>query len=514
LIIQDLTITTIKDRILINNFSFTINKGDRIAIIGEEGNGKSSLLKAIVNRDLIKAYANVRGTIDFQSETIGYLPQLLDQKWYECSIIEYLLRNDSEDEIEVEKYNDLQEFQMILSKMNLRDDFLECNQLMRTLSGGEKIKIQLAKIIYHKPDILFLDEPTNDLDIDTLEWLEEFLLDLETAVVFISHDETLLSRVANQIIHIEQLKKKTKPLIRKEALGYREYIEKRGYLIWRQNNIAKKEKQEFDKKMGRWRQLYQKVDHKLNTASRQDPHGAQLLKKKMRSIKSAKKRLDQIDLVNKIEPEESIHIFFDGEAKISNNQIVLDFHLKELKRGAMILARDIDLFIKGPSKVMMIGKNGIGKTTLFKAIVDTFKEQKRFKFSYMPQNYEELMDMNQNVVEWIAQSQEKRILTEVRLLLGNLKFTTEEMEKKLEDLSGGQRAKAYLAQFVYHKSEVLLLDEPTRNLSPLSNPVIRELLASFQGAILAITHDRLLIDEVATHIYELTEYGLEELKRI
>ena len=514
MIIQDLVIKTVQGRTLIDHLSFTINKGDRIALIGEEGNGKSTLLKALYNPQAIRNYAVISGTIDYQNKTVGYLPQLLDQTWQQCSIIEYLLKNDSEEEIEIEAYNELQDYQEILAKMNLREDFLSRNQTMGSLSGGEKIKVQLAKIIQKQPDILFLDEPTNDLDIDTLEWLEEFLLHLNAAVLFISHDETLLENVANKIMHLEQLKRKTEVLIRQETLGYREYIEKRGYLIQRQNMIAKKEKQEHNKAMTRWREIYQKVDHQLNAVSRQDPHTAQMLKKKMRNVQSVKKRLDEKDLTEKIEPEEAINIFFSGEKSVENNQVVLDFQSEELRNDSGVLASNINLFIKGPQKVMIIGKNGIGKTTLLKEILQEFEKQIKFSYHYMPQNYEEYMPMEENVVSWLAQSAKKEKLTKARSLLGNLKFTTEEMEKNLADLSGGQRAKAYLARFICEEVEVLLLDEPTRNLSPLSNPVIRELLSSFNGAILAITHDRLLIEEVGTQVYELTEDGLVELKRI
>ena len=514
MIIQDLLIKTVQDRILIDQLSFTINKGDRIALIGEEGNGKSTLLKALYNPQLIQDYAIISGTIDYQNETVAYLPQLLDQKWQQCSIIEYLLKNDSEEEIEIEAYNELQTYQETLAKMNLREDFLSRNQTMNCLSGGEKIKVQLAKIIEKKPDILLLDEPTNDLDIDTLEWLEDFLLQLNAAVLFISHDETLLEKVANRIIHLEQLKRKTEVLIRQESLGYREYVEKRGYRIQRQNMIAKKEKEEHNKALARWREIYRKVDHQLNRISRQDPHSGQLLKKKMRNVQSVKKRLDEKDLTEKIEPEESINVFFSGEKKVDSNQVVLDFQLDELKNDSGILASNISLFIKGPQKVVIIGRNGIGKTSLLKKILKVFETQGKFSYHYMPQNYEEYMPMEENIVSWVAQSVKKEELTKVRSLLGSLKFTTEEMEKNLSELSGGQRAKAYLTRFIYDEVEVLLLDEPTRNLSPLSNPVIRELLTSFKGTILAITHDRLLIEEVATLVYELTKDGLVELKRI
>ena len=173
------------------------------------------------------------------------------------------------------------------------------------------------------------------------------------------------------------------------------------------------------------------------------------------------------------------------------------------------LARDIHLYIRGAEHICIIGKNGCGKTTLLRKIAEELLHRTDIKASYMPQNYEELLDMAQTPVEFLSTAGDKDEISRIRTYLGSMKYTVDEMSHSIGDLSGGQKAKILLLKMSMAGSNVLILDEPTRNFSPMSNPVIRQMLKTFQGAIISVSHDRKYIEEVADKVYELTATGLK-----
>ena len=179
---------------------------------------------------------------------------------------------------------------------------------------------------------------------------------------------------------------------------------------------------------------------------------------------------------------------------------------------ARVLSRNIHLRIKGPEKVCIVGKNGRGKTTLLRKIAALLLDRKDIKAVYMPQNYEELLELSMSPVEYLAETGDKEEETRIRTYLGSLKYTPEEMDHAISELSGGQKAKILLLKMSLSGANVLILDEPTRNFSPLSNPVIREILSEYQGAIISISHDRKYIRQVCDIVYELTEEGLQTLE--
>ena len=173
-----------------------------------------------------------------------------------------------------------------------------------------------------------------------------------------------------------------------------------------------------------------------------------------------------------------------------------------------ILAKNIDLFVRGPEKVCIIGKNGAGKTTLLKHIAAELLARQDIRAAYMPQNYEELLNLDETPVDYLSESGDKEEITKIRTWLGSMKYTADEMSHPVRELSGGQKAKIFLLKMNLSGGNVLILDEPTRNFSPLSNPIIRQVLSDFGGAIISISHDRKYIGEVCETVYELTEEGL------
>lgn len=199
-----------------------------------------------------------------------------------------------------------------------------------------------------------------------------------------------------------------------------------------------------------------------------------------------------------------------------NGKTVLDFSLEKLRvpvsaatAESTVLARDIHLFVQGPEHICITGKNGCGKTTLMRLLAEELLSRTDLKAAYMPQNYEELLDLRLTPVEFLSDGSKQSIST-MRTYLGSMKFTADEMLHPMYELSGGQRAKVMLLYLDTSGCDVLLLDEPSRNFSPLSNPVIRQMLAAFQGAIISVSHDRKYIAEVCDKVYELTETGLHK----
>ncbi|HAB67495.1 MAG TPA: ABC transporter ATP-binding protein [Firmicutes bacterium] len=495
--VKELTIK-VNDRYLVKNLSFTLNKKDKLAIIGEEGNGKSTLLKSILG---ICTYASINGIINKKGNRIGYLEQSISKDSLSKKVYDYLFTSDED------YYNKINNLYKYLEIINLDDSILE--QYINTLSGGEKVKINILKLLLEEYDIYFLDEPTNDLDIETLEWLEKFINNCEKPIIYVSHDETLLSNTANCILHLEQIKKKQDCRHTFIKTDYDTYIETRLRSIEHQNQVSKNEKREYNKQQAKLNKIMNKVEHQQNTISRSDPHGARLLKKKMHSIKSQEKKLESRELTETVDVEEGINFFFN-DVYIPKNKIILNLDIPELKIKDKILSKNIKLDIIGNTHLCIIGYNGVGKSTLIKLIYSKLKDRTDIKVGYMPQNYEDILADYEYVLDFISHSKSKEDITISRTYLGNMKFTHEETTGKIKDLSNGTKAKLILVKLVLDNCNVLILDEPTRNVSPLSNPVIRKVLKDFQGTIISISHDRKYISEVANEVYELTSEGIFE----
>lgn len=505
--IKNLTITHKKDlRLILENFSFVLKEGDKAALIGEEGNGKSTLMKLIYDEKMVENYVEYAGEIIKNGSHIGYLAQELTTEEKEQSVYEFFC------EVPVFFDTTPKELGQIAAKLAIPTDMFYSEQKVAVLSGGEKVKIQLARILIGHPDVLFLDEPSNDIDLQTLEWLEAFIIDSSLPVLYISHDETLLEHTANKIIHIEQVMRKTKPRYTVAAMGYQEYVKKRLSGLAHQEQIAKKERSEYEKQQERFRQIQQKVEHQQSTISRQDPHGGRLLKKKMHAVKSLEHRFEKEyeNMTEILDTEDAIFVRFGEKVRIPNGKSILDFSTEELRVEQRILAKHIHLQVEGPERVCIIGKNGTGKTTLLRKIAKELEDRSDIHAFYMPQNYEELLELEKTPVDFLTVSGDKEEDSRIRTYLGSMKYTADEMAHPIRELSGGQKAKILLLQMSMRGCDVLILDEPTRNFSPLSNPVIRSMLKNFGGTIISVSHDRKYIAEVSTMVYELTSQGLEK----
>lgn len=504
--IRNLTITHKKDlRNLIEDFSFVLRPGDKTVLIGEEGNGKSTLLKLIHEEQLVEEYVTWSGEIIRNGVHTGYLAQEMGQEAQNCQVYEYFAENPLFYDWTPKELADLgRNFGFSL-------EFFYSDQQVATLSGGEKVKLQLARILMERPDVLLLDEPSNDIDLETLEWMETFICQTSLPVLYISHDEYLMERTANSVIHLEQTMRKTKPRWTVARVPYRTYMEERGHSLQRLEEQARSEKREYEKQQEKFRRIQQSVEYKQATITRQNPSGGRLLKKKMHAVKAQERRFEKQweERTEVPDTEDAIYLRLGRQIPMPKGKEVLDYELDQLTADGKLLAEKIHLRIRGPEKVCIIGKNGVGKTTLLKQIAQELLSRKDLHAAYMPQNYGDLLPGEKTPLDFLQTKGDKEELTRIRTWLGSMKFTAEEMEHPIRELSGGQKAKLFFMKMSLEESDVLILDEPTRNFSPMSNPVIRRILADYQGAILCVSHDRKFIEEVCTEVYELTRDGLK-----
>ena len=506
--IKNLCFTHRKDlKEILKDFSCVLNDGDKAVIIGEEGNGKSTLLKWIYDPALVDEYVEASGERILNKERLGYLPQELSKQDKSKSVYEFFMEEPRFMELSPK------ELGIYARDFHVPVDFFYHDQKMGTLSGGEKVKAQMIRLLIGEPTVLLLDEPSNDIDIETLEWLEKLMNEWQHIVLYISHDETLIENTANRVIHLEQIRRKTLSRYTVANMPYLQYKEERLSKFEKQEQQALNDQREKKIRDEKFRRIYQSVDHAQAVISRQDPAGARLLKKKMHSVKALERRFEREDENMTEMPEQESAIFFklgDKNSAIPAGKTVIEYTLEKLYTPdkERCLSSQIELQIRGSEKIGIIGVNGAGKTTLLRKMAEELLAREDIHAEYMPQNYEELLDMDITPVEFLDDSGDKQRRTRIRTFLGALKYTADEMDHPISELSGGQKAKVLLLKMSLSNANVLILDEPTRNFSPLSGPVIRRMLAEFPGAIISISHDRKYIGEVCTKVYRLTKDGL------
>ncbi|MEG0255068.1 MAG: ATP-binding cassette domain-containing protein [Vagococcus sp.] len=482
-------------RYLIQDLSLVINDDTKLAIIGEEGNGKSSLLHAIRNRHDVISYLQVTGDISSTYQHIGYLNQslILDD--------EELIVADLFDEVEWDTL-------LIEAMQAFQIDNLFSTQRYTDLSGGEKLKYQLLAVLANNPDLLLLDEPTNNLDLQGISWLEKFVKNLSIPVIFVSHDEGFIQETANELLHLELTKKNQVPLHSLSHDDFLTYKNKREKAILDHNQQVRNEQRTLKKQETKLQDVWNKAEHQHTQVSRADPR----LQKKVKSLKQQKERLsnqkDQIKDIRTIEEQPTF--FFSPVRSPKTKQLILDFNLPILENDKGVLATDIQLSLFTQDKLIITGENGIGKSTLLQEIYQELAKQSKYKVGFMPQNYEDVIDLDETVLSVLNIGKENEE-QKIRTLLANLNFTRDEMLHPVNELSGGQQAKILLVKLMLEDNDILVLDEPTRNLSPLTNQVFYDALSEYDGSILAISHDRKFIDSLKERqLSQLTKTGLNK----
>lgn len=494
--INQLSIHHLKDsKPIITDLHLIVNPGEKLAIIGEEGTGKSSLLKTIVSPKLIASYADYTGQIHNQFKKIGYLPQSLSRKESDQTISDFLYKN-------MDYLFNYTAFYQMAAQLGLNLTILEeKNQPLSCLSGGEKLKLQLSKLTGQEADLLLLDEPTSDLDIDSQAVLKKFIQESNKTIIFISHDEAILEDTATAILHLELLKHRQLPRASYFQGKYQDYLKQRQSAYTKQLQEAKNDCRLKEKRDAKIQRLHQAAQY--NVRHTHDSTLGRLAAKKMKNVLSLEKRYQKEDSNRTEFPEnmDSIALFFYDISTLDKNKRILSWKKHQLPTGQII---NLDIF--GQDKLAITGKNGIGKTRLIKQIYHDLNQNQQLSIGYMPQDYDSFFSKEISALNFLDDVANENT---ARTILACLQFTREEMEHSALNLSGGQKAKLFLAHMVLAKNQVIILDEPTRHFSPTSQPLIRELFLNYPGCIISVSHDQHFIQTVARKHYRLTENSLD-----
>ncbi|EDU39237.1 ABC transporter, ATP-binding protein [Clostridium sporogenes ATCC 15579] len=510
--------------LILDNLTFNINENDKVGLIGANGAGKSTLFK-ILTSSLEQDSGDI--FID-KSKSLGYLAQHLsldsNNTIYEevldvfhdlikmeekLNKLEKLMnepydKNNKEYHDKIIKdyttYTDLYinrggytykgEIHRVLRGLSFEEE--DFNKQINILSGGQKTRVALCKLLLQSPDILLLDEPTNHLDLTAINWLEEYLKAYKGTVLIISHDRYFLDEITNQTFelisgHINCYNGNYSKFI---DLRKKEYEVKLKAYNLQQSEIKRQEK----------------IIEKYRSFNRE------------KSIKAAESRQKSLDKIEKIDAPDKlpkpVKINFETQIK-SGNDIL---HLENLSKsyGDITLFTNVEMDIKRGEKIALIGDNGRGKTTLLKIIMDKIQSNSGTKYigknvfiGYYDQEQSDLNECN-TVLDEVWDEFPEMTTTEVRNSLAAFLFTGDDVFKEISKLSGGEKCKVNLLKLMLSKSNFLLLDEPTNHLDIMSREALEDALLNYDGTVLVISHDRYFLNKVIGKIYELNIDGIKE----
>ena len=499
---------------LFENVKIQLNKGDKIGLVGKNGAGKSTLLK-LISKELHPS----EGEIIIPKQTsIGFLKQEITFKT-EQSIFNYL--NDSNpkfnninirlneineelttrEDYESETYlslldelNDLnQEFDLLegfkwkekieTTLKGLGFDDNDFHKQVKELSGGWKMRLELARILINNPDILLLDEPTNHLDIVSISWLERFLIKFDGIVIIISHDRLFLDAITKRTLEISLRKVFDFPF------PYTLYTKKRA----EENLIKENEKKQQEKEIKQTERLISKFRAKSSKAA-----FAQSLIKKL-------EKTEIIEVENNLEG--AIKINFP--LSVNPGKQVLEIESLSKSYSEKNILNDISIAIGRGEKIALLGANGIGKSTLLKCITNkiefsgSIKHGHNVNVTYFAQDQADKLDKTKTVYETVDHVAEGEIRKKLRSILGSFLFTADDIDKKVNSLSGGEKTRLALCQLLLSPSNFLILDEPTNHLDILSKNVLKEALKNYAGTFIVVSHDRDFLDGLTNRIWDI-----------
>ncbi|MCD2491304.1 ABC-F family ATP-binding cassette domain-containing protein [Lacrimispora sp. NSJ-141] len=502
------------DAVVIQNGSFHIEDREKAAIVGINGAGKSTLLKIITGELPSDSGTVVLG----KGKTLGYLAQHQDCP-SDQSVYDTLLEVKKEVLALEERLREL-EISMKLAEgkelSRLMDNYARINhefelqngyaykseitgvlkglgfteedftKQVRTLSGGQKTRVFLGRLLLSKPDIILLDEPTNHLDMESIAWLETYLLNYPGSVLIVAHDRYFLDRVVTKIIEIDQ------GHVSVFSGNYSSYAEKRAMLR--------------DAKMKEYLNQQAEIKHqeaviqKLRSFNRE---------KSIRRAESREKLLSKIERVDKpTEASSAMHIHLEPRIMSGNDVLTV----RELSKsfGENCLFSNVSFEIKRGERVAIIGSNGTGKTTLLKIINGLLPADSgdirlgsRVNIGYYDQE-QQVLHMEKTLFDELQDAYPDMDNTQVRSVLAAFLFTGDDVFKLVKDLSGGERGRVSLAKLMLSESNLLILDEPTNHLDIVSKEILENALNGYTGTVLYVSHDRYFINKTATRILDLT----------
>lgn len=510
---------------ILEDINFYVKDNDKIGIVGRNGCGKTTLLKAITNEyTLSSGYDDLKieSSNDFK---IGYVKQNITDN-LNMKMIDYIKESYS-DILEIEnklnsleqklsnsyseqtlnKYNDLQneyiykggntykkEYEIALKRFGFTD--IDKEKLLNEFSGGQLTKLSLIRLLLSKPDLLILDEPTNHLDINSIEWLENYLKNYKKSIILVSHDRMFLDNICNVIYDIE-------------------YGELKRY-VGNYSSFVKQKEQDYEKQLKDYEYQQKEIKRLQYIADR--------FRYKPTKAKMAMSKLKQIEKMVKIDkPNKSNTKTFKINLKTEENSYRDVLKVKNLSIGYDKELCKLSFNLERQDKLGIIGENGIGKSTLIKTLTGLIPPLSgkyiygdRVSIGYFSQNFENL-DNNNTVYEEIDKTYPSMTPNEIRTLLGSFEFTGEDVFKKINDLSGGEKVKLSLCKILNNKPNLLILDEPTNHLDIISKDTIEKILTNYNGTIIMVSHDRYLINNVCNKLLvfenneaKLYNYGYKE----
>lgn len=506
------------EEVIVADGSFHIEDNEKAALVGPNGAGKSTLLKIIVG----ELPSDGGDVILTKGKSLGYLAQhqemMSGNSIYEevrlakaeiiamekqIRTIELELKHLSGDALNsrLETYNRLMaaferengyayesEITGVLKGLGFSES--DFKKPVDTLSGGQKTRVSLGKLLLTRPDILLLDEPTNHLDLNSIAWLETYLLNYPGAVLIVSHDRYFLNRVVTKVLEIEQGKLMT-------YLGnYSEY--------------AQKKEQIRDAQLKEYLNQQQAIKHqeavieKLRSFNRE---------KSIRRAESREKMLEKMKPVEKpVEANTEIHLTLEPSCTSGNDVLSVEHLSKSFP--SQPLFSDVSFEIKRGEHVAIIGDNGTGKTTLLKILNQvipadngTFTLGTNVNVGYYDQEHH-VLHMEKSIFDEISDDYPTLTNTEIRNVLAAFLFTGDDVFKRIGDLSGGERGRVSLAKLMLSEANFLILDEPTNHLDIMSKEILEEALRNYTGTVLYVSHDRYFINRTATRILELTNQSM------
>lgn len=508
--------------LILDHVSFSVNKGDKVALIGNNGAGKTTIFKMIlkIEEPTLVAKEDKPGDISILNGiSVGYLDQnaiknvestvyeeLLGafKKTFEIQkqleVITEKIKDNPNDENLLIKYDEiLKDFQKergytyeieineMISKFGF--DLSIKDRIIKSLSGGERMKIAFIKILLFNYDVLLLDEPTNHLDISTIEWLEQFLKSYNGTIFFISHDRYFLESLATRVFELENHK------IEIYNMDYNHYLVDKETRYNSLLKIAKREEKEIEK-IKRFIEFY-KPKPRFTSRAKDREHKLEKLEK------------NRVELPTK--EDKSIKLKIDG-SNLKNKQLL---EVKDLEIGYDFpLTPPFSFSCYGQDKIAVCGDNGIGKTTLIKTLLGeikpisgTIKEVRKINYGYIKQN-DYIFNENESALSYLKNKYPAKLDKELRTILGRFQFKGEDVYKNTSSMSNGEKMRLILCLFSLSGYELLLLDEPTNHLDMITKECLINALKNYDGAIIFISHDRYFINELATNVLYLSRNNI------